>query len=48
MADNTKYNFYEKKNLGKRSLAQEIIKKYLNEHKYESYEALKQVFNVTA
>ncbi len=48
MADKTKYNFNGKKNLGKRNLAEEIIKKYLLDNLNKTYNELKSTFNFQA
>ncbi len=43
--DTTKYNFNGKYNLSKRSLAKEIIEKYIYDNPNIDYEKLKNIFN---
>jgi len=48
MADNTKYEFNGKDNLGKRNLAKKVVEQYLLDNSNKTYSELKRVFNFKA
>lgn len=48
MSDKTKFNFNKKINLGKRNLAEEVIKKYLLDNLNKTYQELKEIFHFSA